>query len=226
MDSACLANTTRDYGTRVTHVSGKIISIQPVPEYFSITWMLGSRCNYDCMYCPTELHDNTSTPHDLETMQTTWRNIYEQASTRGLEFKLSFTGGEVTANKNFLPLIQWMRENYNDIKHIAVTTNGSASENYYLRLADKVESISFSTHSEHMDEQEFFNKSLTLHRIMTRPQKSFHVNIMDEFWNQDRILMYKKWLSDHDISYSMNSINLTNKIREYPILKGRYNLAV
>ena len=96
----------------------------------------------------------------------TWRNIYEQASTRGLEFKLSFTGGEVTANKNFLPLIQWMRENYNDIKHIAVTTNGSASERYYLRLADKVESISFSTHSEHMDEQEFFNKSLTLHRTM------------------------------------------------------------
>ena len=178
------------------------------------------------MYCPTELHDNTSTPHDLETMQTTWRNIYEQASTRGLEFKLSFTGGEVTANKNFLSLIEWMRENYNDIKHIAVTTNGSASENYYLKLADQVESISFSTHSEHMDEQEFFNKSLTLHRIMTRPQKSFHVNIMDEFWNQDRILMYKKWLSDHDISYSMNSINLTNKIREYPILKGRYNLAV
>lgn len=226
MDSDCLANTTRDYGTRILHVSEKIISIQPVPEYFSITWMLGSRCNYDCMYCPTELHDNVSTPHDLETMQMTWRNIYEQASTRGLEFKLSFTGGEVTANKNFLPLIQWMRENYNDIKHIAVTTNGSASENYYLRLADKVESISFSTHSEYMDEQEFFNKSLTLHRTMIRPQKSFHVNIMDEFWNQDRIVMYKKWLSEHDISHSINSINLTNKIREYPILKGRYNLAV
>ena len=226
MDSDCLANTTRDYGTRILHVSEKIISIQPVPEYFSITWMLGSRCNYDCMYCPTELHDNTSTPHDLETMQTTWRNIYEQAHTRQLGFKISFTGGEVTANKNFLSLIQWMRENYNDIKHIAVTTNGSASENYYLRLADKVESISFSTHSEYMDEQEFFNKSLTLHRTMIRPQKSFHVNIMDEFWNQDRIVMYKKWLSEHDISHSINSINLTNKIREYPILKGRYNLAV
>jgi molybdenum cofactor biosynthesis enzyme MoaA len=226
MDSGCLANTTRDYGTRIPHVSGKIISIQPVPEYFSITWMLGSRCNYDCMYCPTELHDNTSTPHDLETMQETWRNIYEQASTRGLGFKLSFTGGEVTANKNFLPLIQWMREDYKDIKHIAVTTNGSASENYYLRLADKVESISFSTHSEHMDEQEFFNKSLAVNQVMIRPQKSFHVNIMDEHWNQNRISMYKKWLNDHDISHSVNAIDLTNKIRDYPILKGRYNLAV
>ena len=226
MDSGCLANTTRDYGIRISQVSEKIISIQPVPEYFSITWMLGSRCNYDCMYCPTELHDNVSTPHDLETMQMTWRNIYQQASTRGLEFKLSFTGGEVTANKNFLPLVQWMRENYPDIKHIAVTTNGSASGNYYLKLADKVESISFSTHSEHMDEQEFFNKCLVLHKIMIRPEKSFHVNIMDEHWNQHRIPMYKKWLSDHDISHSVNTIDLGKKIRDYPILKGRYNLAV
>ena len=226
MVSDCLANTTRDYGTRILHVSGKIISIQPVPEYFSITWMLGSRCNYDCMYCPTELHDNTSTPHDLQTMQTIWRNIYQQASTRSLGFKLSFTGGEVTANKNFLPLIQWLRTDYKDIKHIAVTTNGSASENYYLKLADQVESISFSTHSEHMDEQEFFNKSQAVNQVMIRPEKSFHVNIMDEHWNQHRIPMYKKWLSDHDISHSINSINLDKKIRDYPILKGRYNLAV
>jgi MoaA/NifB/PqqE/SkfB family radical SAM enzyme len=226
MDSDCLANTTRDYGTRIPHVSGKIIGIQPVPEYFSITWMLGSRCNYDCMYCPSELHDSVSTPHDLETMQMTWRNIYEQAHTRQLGFKISFTGGEVTANKNFLPLIQWMRESYPTIKHVAVTTNGSASRNYYLKLADNVESISFSTHSEHMDEQEFFNKSLALHQAMIRPQKSFHVNIMDEHWNQHRIPMYKKWLSDHDISHSINMINLDKKIRDYPILKGRYNLAV
>ncbi len=226
MDYDCSADTTRDYGTRIHHMSGKIISIQPVPEYFSITWMLGSRCNYDCMYCPTELHDNTSTPHDLEIMQTTWRNIYQQASTRGLGFKISFTGGEVTANKNFLPLIQWMRDDYKDIKHIAVTTNGSASKNYYLRLADKVESISFSTHSEHMDEQEFFNKSLALDKAMIRPEKSFHVNIMDEHWNQHRIPMYQKWLTDHDISHSINAINLDKKIRDYPILKGNYNLAV
>ena len=226
MDSGCLANTTRDYGTRIQYVSGKIISIQPVPEYFSITWMLGSRCNYDCMYCPTELHDNVSVPHDLETMQTTWRNIYEQARTRQLGFKISFTGGEVTANKNFLPLIQWLRTDYQDIKHIAVTTNGSASENYYLKLADKVESISFSTHSEHMDEQEFFNKALAVNQVMIPPDKSFHVNIMDEHWNQHRIPMYKKWLTKHDVSHSINTVELGRKIRDFPILKGQYNLAV
>ena len=77
-----------------------------------------------------------------------------------------------------------------------------------------------------MDEQEFFNKSLAVNKAMVRPQKSFHVNIMDEHWNQDRIPMYKKWLTDHDISYSTNSIDLDKKIRDYPILKGTYNLAI
>jgi len=178
------------------------------------------------MYCPTELHDNTSMPHDLETMQTVWRNIYEQARTRQLGFKISFTGGEVTANKNFLPMIRWLRDGYKDIKHIAITTNGSASQNYYLKLADKVESISFSTHSEHMDEQEFFNKSLALNQVMIRPGKSFHVNIMDEHWNQNRIPMYKKWLTEHNISHSINTVDLGRKTRDNPILKGRYNLEV
>lgn len=204
----------------------KIISVSPTQPLFSITWMLGSRCNYDCMYCPTELHDNISTPHDLETMKTVWQNIYQQAISRKLLFKIAFTGGEVTANKNFLPLIKWLRDTYKDIKHIAVTTNGSASLNYYLKLANNVESISFSTHSEHMDEKDFFDKSQALDKVMIRPQKSFHVNVMDEYWNLDRIELYKKWLVDHNISYSLNTINLDRKTRDFPILKGSYNLAV
>jgi organic radical activating enzyme len=178
------------------------------------------------MYCPSELHDNTSVPHDLETMKTVWQNIYKQSTSRNLPFKICFTGGEVTANKNFLPLVQWLRESYKDIQQIVITTNGSASLNYYLKLSELVHSISFSVHSEHMDEQDFFNKSLALNQKMIRPEKSFHVNIMDEYWNQDRIELYKKWLTGHDISHSVNVVNYHHKTREYPIMKGKSNLAV
>jgi MoaA/NifB/PqqE/SkfB family radical SAM enzyme len=130
----------------------KIIKIEPIPKYYSITWMLGAFCNYDCMYCPRELHDATSRPHDLDTMQTVWRNIYEKTKHLGLKYKVSFTGGEVTANKNFLSLVEWLRNTYDDIAMIVITTNGSASANYYSNLAKVVESISFSTHSEFMNE--------------------------------------------------------------------------
>ena len=203
-----------------------IVRVTPVPEYFSLTWMLGARCNYDCMYCPTELHDTTSRPHDLETMQQVWRNIYEKTQNKDLPYKISFTGGEVTANKNFLPLVKWLRDTYADIAMILVTTNGSASQRYYQDLSQYVESISFSTHSEFMDEQRFFDTVTAVDGIMIRPQKSVHVNIMNEHWNQDRIELYKKWLDQRNISYTVDPINYTKATRTYVLNQGVKNLAV
>jgi molybdenum cofactor biosynthesis enzyme MoaA len=203
-----------------------IVQVTPVPKYFSLTWMLGSRCNYDCMYCPTELHDSTSRPHDLETMQQVWRNIHTKTQHKNLPYKISFTGGEVTANKNFLPLVEWLRTTYPDIAMILLTTNGSASQQYYEKLAGVVDSISFSTHSEYMDEQRFFNTVLAVDHLMIRPAKSVHVNIMDEHWNQDRIKLYQQWSTKHNISHSVNEINYTRATRTYVLDQGKKNLAI
>lgn len=204
----------------------KIVQVNPLPEHFSVTWMLGSRCNYDCMYCPSELHDTNSRPHDLETMQRVWQNIYNQSCDKNLPYKISFTGGEVTANKNFLPLVQWLRTSFSSIDMLLLTTNGSASKNYYLKLAQYVESISFSTHSEFMNEQEFFDKVLAVNQVMPRPKKSVHVNIMNEYWNQDRILLYQQWLQQHGISHSVNSIDYSFQTRNMFLNKGKKNLAI
>jgi hypothetical protein len=57
-----------------------IISIQPTEKVFSITWMLGRRCNYDCMYCPPELHDKFSKHHDLLKLKEAWQNIHNQTA--------------------------------------------------------------------------------------------------------------------------------------------------
>lgn len=195
----------------------KIIKIEPIPKFFSITWMLGAFCNYDCMYCPSELHDSSSRPHDLDTMKTAWQNIYQKTKKQNLPYKISFSGGEVTANKNFLPLVEWIRKNYADVSMIAITTNGSASTNYYLKLAQHVESISFSTHSEFIDEDKFFDTVIKINEIMTRPQKSLQVNIMNEFWNQKGIERYKKILDANNISYSVNEIDYRYQTRTYPI---------
>lgn len=204
----------------------QIIAVRPIPEYFSLTWMLGSRCNYDCMYCPAELHDSTSKPHDLEIMQQTWRNIYDKTQHKNLPYKISFTGGEVTANKNFLPLVQWLGDNYANIVMILVTTNGSASQRYYEELSQCVESISFSTHSEFMNEQRFFDTVHAVNQLMVRPKKSVHVNIMDEYWNRDRIEIYKTWLDQHNISYSVNSINYDHAVRTTVLQQGQLNLEI
>jgi molybdenum cofactor biosynthesis enzyme MoaA len=176
------------------------------------------------MYCPSDLHDSTSKFLDLATLKTAWQRIHSASAHLNLAYKISFTGGEVTANKNFLPLLQWMRSNYSDIQQIVVTTNGSASVNYYKRLAEVVESMSFSTHSEFFDEAAFFTKVAEIDQLMIRPKKSLHVSVMNEYWNQDRIELYTKWMDHRGISYSINEIDYRRKVRDVVFYKGKQNI--
>lgn len=205
--------------------ANNIKSIEPVDDCVSITWMLGSRCNYDCLYCPAEFHDKTSQHAGLDTMIAVWHSFTEK--TRGLNkrYKLSITGGEPTTNKNLIPLIEYIRQYSVPIKHINISSNGSASIAYYLKLAKLIDSISFSTHSEFFNEQEFFDKIFVLNKAMIRPEKSLHVNIMDEFWLGNKLQRYAEWCSNHGISYSVNTIDYTPQIRVTPLQNGTYNLA-
>jgi MoaA/NifB/PqqE/SkfB family radical SAM enzyme len=202
-----------------------IIAVKPTEEVFSITWMLGRRCNYDCMYCPTELHDKISKHHDLVKLKEAWIKIHAQTAVKQLAYKICFTGGEVTANKHFLPFVSWLKENYN-ISSILITTNGSAGLRYYEKLTNYVDAISFSTHTEFMNEKVFFQKAKVLNKLMIRPKKSFHVNIMDEHWAKDRIKLYEKFCIKNQISFSVNEIDYRRKNREEVLRNGRNNLEI
>jgi len=203
----------------------KIIRVEPTEKTVSLTWMVGAQCNYDCMYCPSWSHNNDRPYHTFEDLKTTWLNFYSATCDKNLPYKIGFTGGEVTANKHFLPLIEFLRDQQTVPMQLMINTNGSASQRYYLRLAELVDAISFSTHSEFFDEQKFFEKVFLINQQMTRPEKSVHVNIMDEYWNQDRIKMYKDLLDINNVSYSVNAIDYDVKIRDFPVQKGQLNLA-
>jgi MoaA/NifB/PqqE/SkfB family radical SAM enzyme len=184
----------------------KIVKVEPVTPMLSLTWMIGSRCNYACSYCPTDLHDDHSPHPDIEKLKQIWINFYKKTCNLKLPYKVVFTGGEVTANKSFLPLIEFMRSGDFNLGQLLVTTNGSASTAYYLRLAQLVDAISFSIHSEFWDEIRFFETVIEVNKVMIRPEKSCHVNIMDEHWNSDNILHYQMLLNQHNVSNSINII--------------------
>jgi len=203
----------------------KIIKVIPNEKYFSVTWMLGRRCNYDCMYCPAEFHDNISPHKDLKTLQNVWQKIHDKTKHKNLPYKLSFTGGEVTANKFFLPFVQWLNSNF-PMHSIMITTNGSAGLSYYKKIAKELSSISFSTHSEFINEAEFFAKAKILNELMIRPKKSFHINMMNEYWAEDRIKLYKEYCEKHTISYSINEIDYSKKTRDFVKNEGQLNLAI
>lgn len=203
-----------------------IVSVEPISRVFSITWNLGIRCNYDCMYCPTKWHNDTSKHHSLETLQNAWLSIYNKTAEKNLKYKISFTGGEVTSSRAFLPFVRWLKINYSDkIDAILTTTNGSATTKYYLKLYEYVDNISFSVHSEHIDENKFFNTILEIASTVGK-SKFIHVNIMDEFWNQDRIPYYVNLLQTHGVSHNINKIDYSLKTREYPTHKGNLNFDI
>jgi uncharacterized radical SAM superfamily Fe-S cluster-containing enzyme len=178
------------------------------------------------MYCPTSLHDNHSKHVSLDLLKLRWQSIFNKTAHRNLPYKISFTGGEVTVNKSFLPLVRWMRENYQqNIAKILVTSNGSASVNYYTKLYELIDNLSLSFHSEHANEQKFFDLAITLHRNLTS-DKHLHVNIMNEVWNQDRINIYQQLLNKHNISNAVNNINYLMQTRPIPIMKGNTNLDI
>ena len=203
-----------------------IYRIEPTDQVFSLTWNIGTRCNYDCMYCPTSLHDNYSKHSSLELLKQRWQSVFGKTAHKNLPYKISFTGGEVTVNKSFLPLLRWMRENYQpNIAKILVTSNGSASLNYYTKLYALVDNLSLSFHSEHADEQKFFDLAIKLRQNLL-PGKHLHVNIMNEVWNQHRIPEYQRILDQHNISNVVNNIDYSKQTRSFPIMKGESNLDI
>lgn len=202
----------------------KVISVKPVDRVFSITWLMTRRCNYDCMYCPTEWHDTSSKHLTLDQMKSYWLDIYNKSNHLDLQYKISFTGGEVTSNKHFGEFVRWLRENFDDrLSALIVSTNGSATEKFYWKMYQFVDNIAFSIHSEFFNESDFFSMVIELRHKLKKSDR-IHVNIMDEFWNQSRIEMYKKILEENDINYSINTIDYSRKIRDNPLTNHKLNM--
>jgi len=204
----------------------RIIRISPAEEYFSLNWQLTIRCNYDCMYCSPLWHDDHSRHHDLETMQQAWKTIFEKTSWQNLKYKVAFTGGELTTNKHFLPFVSWLRAEYGQhLFKLLLTTNGSATYKYYQKMFQAVDNITFSVHSEHINEKKFFDMIIQLKKNIAK-DRFIQVAIMDEFWNQDRIPKYIDILEKNQISYNVNQIDYSYQTRTIPILKGNLNFEI
>lgn len=196
-----------------------IIKVQPIDEYFTLTWQVDLRCNFDCMYCPPNFHDLTSPVKTLDELKNAWLKVFEASKNKNLKYKICFTGGEVSINKDFLPFVTWIRSNYDEyIFQIGVSTNGSASKMYYENLIKQVDFISFSTHSEFFNEKKFFSNVLHCQNLIKETNKTIQVNIMEEPWHSERIKIYARFLENNKVSYSINKIDFSQKIRPYPQL--------
>jgi len=201
----------------------KIIQIKPTDDWYIITWMMSNRCNQSCCYCPDEYHSADGKIYSLEEFKTIWKDIFNKTQQFGLKYKISFTGGEVTIQKSFLPFLEWLYENYRDYIGLSLlSSNGSASANYYLKAFKYIDNLSISIHSEFINEKKLFEKIIKINKTLP-DGKFFHVNIMDEPWNRDRQKYYEQILKDNNIYYSVNFLNNYDNKPFIPIINGDLN---
>jgi MoaA/NifB/PqqE/SkfB family radical SAM enzyme len=198
----------------------QINKIVPTEHYFLVNWIPHIRCNYDCMYCPDNRHNDYSPLSSFDTMCQTWKQVFEKTKHRNLLYSISLGGGEATINKDFIPFIQWLSANYGqNISKIGITSNGSASLKYYLKIFEHLTFLSFSTHSEYMKD-DFLNKIKILNIYAKKNNKIATVNIMQEYWATEKIKEIINFCKTHDIPHAISKIiyNMPGS-RDWPIFK-------
>lgn len=134
----------------------KVTSRWPHQGSIKIEWNLGKRCNYDCSYCPSSIHDNSSPHTDIEILKAT----VDKLMTLGKPIRLSFTGGEPCVHPKFSELVKYCK--YVGVSWISVTTNGTLPYEFYSNLP--VDQFVFSIHLEY-DWKRVFNTVESVHKI-------------------------------------------------------------
>jgi hypothetical protein len=135
---------------------------------FSVSWILGRFCNYKCSYCWPYARSDKVDHLDLNLYKNTVNEIKLQARQNGFtRFHWSFSGGEPTAYKNLIDLVQHLDELESPWQSIHMTTNLSPGTKWWKSWCKATEmlqrkSITASYHSEFAKESEFGDKCLQL----------------------------------------------------------------
>ena len=201
----------------ITH-QNPIVAVRPYHDAFVVQWLMSRRCNFDCSYCPEIYHDRHAQDPNLDTMKQAWTRVMERSQHLAhMPVNLCLLGGELTVNPDFLPFMRWLRETWNQrLGDLGFITNGTASDRVYRELANLCTWITFSTHSEFMNESKFFRNVLR-----TRDSNAnclITVNIMDEPWHHDRNLEYEHFLDRHGVRHHRHPILDFGDQREpYPV---------
>jgi hypothetical protein len=155
---------------------------------FSVSWILGRFCNYNCSYCWPYARSDRIDHQSLETYTSTIDEIKRQAKLNGFDqFHWSFSGGEPTAYKQLNDLVKHLQQDtVSPYQSIHMTTNlspGSKWWNTWCSNTDMLQrrSITASFHAEFAKEQEFGDKCLQL--IYERVHVTVNqVMVPDQFW--------------------------------------------
>jgi molybdenum cofactor biosynthesis enzyme MoaA len=175
------------------------------PKIVSVSWFLGKRCNYDCSYCPTFVHDNYSPHMKKEKIYDMIDQIEKQISLQNKEFKISITGGEPFVHPAFIDICKKLKEK-KSCKKLSVVTNGSVSYEMYVKSIQYIDNLTISLHLEKPEK----TTNLTLEKILklNKNKKLFlNVNLMAVPGKFDKIKQIISLFTKNEIKFVLRKID-------------------
>ena len=117
--------------------------------YKQVFWELGRRCNFNCSYCPSEVHNNTEKKKNWDQLNDAYQLIKQKFL---LDGKANFvvSGGEPTVHKHY---IEFAKMIYDDGHKLSTHSNGSRLPAYYRELV-RYSDLNISIHFEYIDRYE------------------------------------------------------------------------
>ena len=112
----------------------------PIP--YQILWDLGRRCNYDCSYCWTSVHNRTDDHKDYDLLVSTADNLINNWSNKE-SIRWNFGGGEPTLHPKFLEFLKHLKSRD---QWIMLTSNGTRDHKYWAEAVQYLNSINLSAH--------------------------------------------------------------------------------
>jgi MoaA/NifB/PqqE/SkfB family radical SAM enzyme len=177
----------------------KITSRWPHQDSIKIEWNLGKRCNYDCSYCPTEIHDNHSPHTDINILEKTVDRLCDI----GKPLRISLTGGEPCVHPDIEVLLEYLK--MKGISWVNITTNGTRGYRWYLDNEMFYNHLVFSLHFE-QDWHRIFD---TILKYYDGTERDFLVNIMAHHDYMDNVRTVVKKFDQIGIKYAVRRIRWT-----------------
>ena len=150
----------------------------PKDDWLRVEWNLGKRCNYDCSYCGSDIHDRTSEHMPWEVYTSTVDKLVDTAKSVGKITRVSLTGGEPFVHPRIIDMLKYAKER--GINRFSVTTNGSVGLQRYIDSLPYINYYIFSYHFEFAKHDRIMDTIVALNNHIKQhdSNQQVHVHLM------------------------------------------------
>lgn len=195
-------------------------AVRKDPKIVTITWFIGKRCNYDCSYCASYLHDNYSPHIDKNKAFNFIDQLEKYTVEQGKNFKINITGGEPFVHPNFIELLKYIK-NKKQLTQLVVVSNGSVPLKTYIESTEYITNLTISLHLEQDDSviNNTVDKILSLNAVSGL---FLNVNLMALPGKLDKIKNIIELFDTNNVKFVLRKINPPFENKEDFIKKGDY----